>query len=137
MKQKTMKKLIVRLTIAKVVFGLLGFILTIVFIICIMNKMNSIASSQRADFDEKEGQSITAAKNTYSSQRPKTHILRSLHREKPLTDLLTKSHQILHLLMKRGKRIRKKHLMQFIMCGNPEKNKAPTSEVPTVLVILK
>ena len=66
MKQKTMKKLIVRLTIAKVVFGLLGFILTIVFIICIMNNMNSIASSQRADFDEKEGQSITAAKNTYS-----------------------------------------------------------------------
>ena len=66
MKQKTMKKLIVRLTIAKVVFGLLGFILTIVFIICIMNNMNSLASSQRADFDEKEGQSITAAKNTYS-----------------------------------------------------------------------
>ena len=46
MKQKTMKKLIVRLTIAKVVFGLLGFILTIVFI--------------------KERQSITASKNTYS-----------------------------------------------------------------------
>ncbi len=66
MKQKTMKKLIVRLTIAKVVFGLLGFILTIVFIVCIMNNMNSLASSQRADLDEKERQSITASKNTYS-----------------------------------------------------------------------
>ena len=66
MKQKTMKKLIVRLTIAKVVFGLLGFILTIVFIVCIMNNMNSLASSQRAEFDEKERQSITASKNTYS-----------------------------------------------------------------------
>ena len=66
MKQKTMKKLIVRLTIAKVVFSLLGFILTIVFIICIMNNMNSLASSQRAEFDEKERQSITASKNTYS-----------------------------------------------------------------------
>ena len=66
MKQKTMKKLIVRLTIAKVVFGLLEFILTIVFIVCIMNNMNSLVSSQRAEFDEKERQSITAAKNTYS-----------------------------------------------------------------------
>ena len=66
MKQKTMKKLIVRLTIAKVVFGLLGFILTIVFIVCIMNNMNSLVSSQRAEFDEKERQSITASKNTYS-----------------------------------------------------------------------
>lgn len=66
MKQKTMKKLIVRLTIAKVVFGLLEFILTIVFIVCIMNNMNSLASSQRAEFDEKERQSITASKNTYS-----------------------------------------------------------------------
>ena len=66
MKQKTMKKLIVRLTIAKVVFGLLEFILTIVFIVCIMNNMNSLVSSQRAEFDEKERQSITASKNTYS-----------------------------------------------------------------------
>ena len=66
MKQKTMKKLIVRLTIAKIIFGLLGFTLAIVFIICIMNNMNSLASSHRAEFDEKERQSITAAKNTYS-----------------------------------------------------------------------
>lgn len=66
MKQKTMKKLIVRLTIAKVVFGLLGFILTIVFIICIINNMNSLVTTHREAFDEKEGQSITAAKNTYS-----------------------------------------------------------------------
>ena len=28
--------------------------------------MNSLASSQRADLDEKERQSITASKNTYS-----------------------------------------------------------------------